>query len=314
MEEGGEAAAGEGAATAAAAAGGKQKGGAKRKAAAAAAVAAAVAEAEVRAADIGSGGKRGQQGGEAAVADGKAAPAAGGKRGKKGAEAAAAREPEVQIAPAVEKASAQKQGSKVLTPKQQRPEQQQQGQEQQQQEAATPSGMKGKGKEKGGKGEGQQLTLKQQAAGGHEDDARVPQPTFHTPQPQQQRRKRKGEQRQAGASAGADASLHASGAQSVPAKKRGVVINLKKNIYHKHGAPPPAPDIRTPPSAKPKGSALKTRGSQPATAGLFDRSISRLGAGEARAVPGSAPPKVGGNAGGRVTPGRVARPKAAAFF
>lgn len=50
----------------------------------------------------------------------------------------------------------------------------------------------------------------------------------------------------------------AAAAASASAAKRGVKIDLKKNLYFEHGAPPPAADIRTPPKAKPKGSALKT--------------------------------------------------------
>ena len=36
-----------------------------------------------------------------------------------------------------------------------------------------------------------------------------------------------------------------------------VKFALKKNLYFAKGGPVPPPDVRTPPTAKPKGSALK---------------------------------------------------------
>lgn len=87
------------------------------------------------------------------------------------------------------------------------------------------------------------------------------------------------------------------------AGKRGVVINLKKNVYFAHGAPVPPEEIRTPPTAKPKGSALKTSSKlAPATAPV-QRHASRVR--DADRVGAKAKP---------VTPSSVPRVRAAAFF
>jgi ribosomal RNA-processing protein 1 len=85
--------------------------------------------------------------------------------------------------------------------------------------------------------------------------------------------------------------------------KRGVKIDLKKNLYFEHGAPPPAADVRTPPKAKPKGSALK--------------SAVKLDSSGRPTVPATAPAGGQQQQGARrklVTPSSVPRLRAAEFF
>ncbi|KAF6261228.1 hypothetical protein COO60DRAFT_1636973 [Scenedesmus sp. NREL 46B-D3] len=58
----------------------------------------------------------------------------------------------------------------------------------------------------------------------------------------------------------AAAAAKTPGAGGCSTAKKGVVIDLKKNIYFAHGAPVPPADMRSPPNTKPKGSALKQGG------------------------------------------------------
>lgn len=82
--------------------------------------------------------------------------------------------------------------------------------------------------------------------------------------------------------------------------RRGVVINLQKNVYFAHGAPVPPEAVRTPPPAKPKGSALKASSQTVPVRKLSSRLDAVAGAQERRHKP--------------VTPNSVPRVKAAAFF
>ncbi|GBF97378.1 hypothetical protein Rsub_11025 [Raphidocelis subcapitata] len=250
-----------------------------------------------------------------AEAAAEAAPAATPKKAAAGARAGAAAE----AAP-----ETPKQQRKPLTPPQQ------------QQPAASPRTPVAEGGDKPAKKQKHKAadaaaTPKQQQQQQQQQEQQQRQPQqqqvgFSTPQPAKPRPQAGG----GGGGGGGAAAAHPSGAQSVPSKqaarglrsvhaaastpagKRGVVINLRRNIYHKHGAPPPAPDVRTPPAAKPKGSALK-RAQAPATAQPTARAAARLSLGEGGGAPGSAPGRVGGG-GAKVTPGRLPRPKAASFF
>eukprot|EP00775_Hariotina_reticulata_P013453 gene13453-13579_t len=87
------------------------------------------------------------------------------------------------------------------------------------------------------------------------------------------------------------------------------------NVYFAHGAPVPAPDIRTPPRAKPKGSALKSSSSRLGAAGNASapakQAISRLPTFDSAAGwPGTGP----SGARRAVTPNSVPRVRAATFF
>lgn len=68
--------------------------------------------------------------------------------------------------------------------------------------------------------------------------------------------------------------------ENASSKKKGVRINLQHNLYFEAGGPVPAPDIRTPPTARSKGGILKKSAA----------------ARDTRKAPGSAPAKLSGAA------------------
>jgi hypothetical protein len=45
--------------------------------------------------------------------------------------------------------------------------------------------------------------------------------------------------------------------ETVQCQRKRISFNLSKNLVHQIGKPLPPPELRTPPSAKPSGSALK---------------------------------------------------------
>lgn len=102
------------------------------------------------------------------------------------------------------------------------------------------------------------------------------------------KRKGGGEQQRALPSSAPPAA--ATGAQCIahsnPAKRR-VSIGLAYNLYFEHGSPPPAKEVRTPPKAQPKGSALKPAGR------LDDQGVPHAAAGLAQGLfaeqPGPSP-------------------------
>ncbi|KAK9810440.1 hypothetical protein WJX72_010775 [[Myrmecia] bisecta] len=79
--------------------------------------------------------------------------------------------------------------------------------------------------------------------------------------------------------------------------RKSVQFSLKKNLYHKVGEPVPPPAVRTPPAAKPKGSALKVQDNASTPAGARVSSLKP----RALALQSRSPKK-------------VARGAAAAFF
>lgn len=112
-------------------------------------------------------------------------------------------------------------------------------------------------------------------------------------------------------------------------RSKSVRFSLKRNLVNVIGQPPLPEDIRTPPTAKPKGSALKVRGAAVRQPSLLGRKMA------AAAAPASAPAKVSGarlgkgrspvgtrsavkskkNAPKRLpSPASVPRPKAAEYF
>jgi ribosomal RNA-processing protein 1 len=103
-------------------------------------------------------------------------------------------------------------------------------------------------------------------------------------------------------------------------KKRGVVINERKNLYFAYGAPPPEADVRTPPRAQPKGSALKKGNELGPNAGSSSVPVkgarSRLGTGGLAAAAVGGQRQHGGFGGQQkaVTPNTIPRAKAANFF
>ncbi|KAG2444481.1 hypothetical protein HXX76_001231 [Chlamydomonas incerta] len=99
-------------------------------------------------------------------------------------------------------------------------------------------------------------------------------------------------------------------AGATTAKKKGVVINLKKNLYFEHGGPVPEPDIRTPPPLRAKGGILK-KGSVMQHAKTCPPKGSAAAAAATRGAPGSAGAK---GSGGRVLPKQARRASAALFF
>lgn len=60
----------------------------------------------------------------------------------------------------------------------------------------------------------------------------------------------------------------------IQSPKKKISFNLSKNVYHAVGKPLPPPEIRTPPSARPSGSALKT-GSSVMGKGQFKTNAAR---------------------------------------
>lgn len=88
------------------------------------------------------------------------------------------------------------------------------------------------------------------------------------------------------------------GAASASARKKAVRFSLKRNLVNVIGQPPKPAEVRTPPTAKPKGSALKKEsafgGSAP------ERLLTRTGAREV---------DFGGRRGLAVAAGRVKRPQ-----
>lgn len=88
------------------------------------------------------------------------------------------------------------------------------------------------------------------------------------------------------------------------ARRKSVRFSLKRNLVMTIGQPPLPEDVRTPPTSKPKGSALKVKGPGVTRASLLGRSLtSRLGA-AAGPAPASVPPKAvtGGRGKGHMTP------------
>jgi ribosomal RNA-processing protein 1 len=183
----------------------------------------------------------------------------------------------------------------------------------------TPKSSKKQKKEK-------QLEQQQQLQNGHTTPSTpVAAAAAATPQPSSSKKKRKhGEATPAAAAAvtpqPAAAAARMSGAGGHSTSKKGVVIDLKKNIYFAHGAPVPPAGLRSPPNTKPKGSALKKGGGSvlgrlsrhggsphaPATAPAKQQQASRLPQQQQQLQPGSARKAV--------TPNSVPRVKASAFF
>uniref|UniRef100_A0A383VAX4 Uncharacterized protein n=1 Tax=Tetradesmus obliquus TaxID=3088 RepID=A0A383VAX4_TETOB len=121
--------------------------------------------------------------------------------------------------------------------------------------------------------------------------------------------------------AAAAAAKTPGGAGLLSTAKKGVVIDLKKNIYFAHGAPVPPADLRSPPATKPKGSALKKSGGS-----VLGKLGSSSRSGGSPHAPATAPAKQQqgsrlpqqqqqpGSARKAVTPNSVPRVKASAFF
>eukprot|EP00198_Chlamydomonas_reinhardtii_P000161 XP_001689496.1 predicted protein [Chlamydomonas reinhardtii] len=111
------------------------------------------------------------------------------------------------------------------------------------------------------------------------------------------------------AAAGPSSANGKAQAGATTAKKKGVVINLKKNLYFEHGGPVPDPDIRTPPPLRAKGGILK-KGSVAQHAKTCPPKGSAAAA-VTRGAPDSAGAK---GSGGRVLPKQARRASAALFF